>query len=170
MIYKAIIVGFILSMLVACAPETIPVPTQTPPAQLAPTSYPKPVITQSAVQPKPAVSNPSTQPPSTSGDNMVRAPAFVEKSEVVSPKSASDQFTLTVSGSLPSPCNLLQTNVKAPDDQNRIQVEVYSLLPPDKVCAQVLVPFETSVPLGSLKSGSYTVVLNDKQVGELTVP
>ncbi len=101
---------------------------------------------------------------------MVRGQAFVDKSDLINPKSASDQFVLNVSGNLPTPCNTLQTDVKAPDEQNRIQVEVYSMLQADKVCAQVLVPFDTSVPLGNLKSGKYTVILNGKQVGELSVP
>ena len=101
---------------------------------------------------------------------MIRGKAFVDKSDLVSPKTSAEQFILQVSGSLPTPCNVLQTSVKTPDEQNRIQVEVYSLLPPDKICAQVLVPFDTSILLGSLKSGKYTVILNGAQVGELTVP
>ncbi len=101
---------------------------------------------------------------------MIRAKAFVDESNLISPKSSSEQFVLHVSGSLPTPCNQLQTSLKAPDEQNRIQVEVFSLLPPDKMCAQVLVPFDTNIPLGSLKSGKYSVILNGAQVSELTVP
>ncbi len=176
MVYRVIISVLFLSLLAACAPEIIPTPMKTEPAYpptltpSAPTAYPEPTTPQEETLPKNVVSYPSPLPTTSNEAKMIRGQAFVDKSDLVSPKSSSEQFVLNVSGSLPTPCNLLQTSLKAPDEQNRIQVEVYSLLQPDKICAQVLVPFDTSIPLGSLKSGKYTVILNGEQVGELTVP
>ena len=164
MFYKVIISILFLSLLAACAPETIPTPLTTMPA------IPATLPPQEETQPKNATSNPSLLPTATNEANMIRGQAFVDKSELISPKSGSEQFVLHVTGSLPTPCNQLQTSLKAPDEQNRIQVEVYSLLPPDKMCAQVLVPFDTSILLGSLKNGKYTILLNGNQVAELTVP
>ncbi len=175
MFYKVIISILFLSLLAACAPEIIPTPLATvPAAPPTPTpaqgAYPAPTSPQGVTQPKDATSNPSLLPTGTGEANMIRAKAFVDESDLISPKSSSEQFVLHVSGSLPTPCNQLQTSLKPPDEQNRIQVEVYSLLPPDKICAQVLVPFDTNIPLGSLKSGKYTVILNGAQVSELSVP
>ena len=175
MFYKVIISILFLSLLAACAPEIIPTPLTTGPAgpatlTPAPGAYPGPTTPQEETLPKSATSYPIPVPRATNEANMIRGKAFVDKSDLVSPKTSAEQFILQVSGSLPTPCNVLQTSVKAPDEQNRIQVEVYSLLPPDKICAQVLVPFDTSILLGSLKSGKYTVILNGAQVGELTVP
>jgi hypothetical protein len=175
MVYKFIISVLFLSLLAACAPEMIASPTIAGPANPssstpgAPGAYPVPTTQQGATLPKNVVSYPPPLPTIPNEAKMIRGQAFVDKSDLVSPKSSSEQFVLHVSGSLPTPCNLLQTSLKAPDEQNRIQVEVYSLLPPDKVCAQVLVPFDTTILLGSLKSGKYTVILNGQPVGELTV-
>jgi hypothetical protein len=176
MIYRIMISLSFLSILTACAPEIIPAPTQPAPAQqptptqVAPSPYPQPVTPQSDTQSKNGIPYPSPLGTPTSQGNMIRGEAFVEKSELASPKNSSEKYTLNVSGSLPTPCNQLQTSLNGPDDHNRIVVEVYSLLRTDRVCAQVLVPFQTSIPLGSLKSGKYTVILNGQQVGELTVP
>ena len=101
---------------------------------------------------------------------MTRGQAFVDSSELVSSNTNPAEYSLKVSGSLPTPCNVLKYEVKGPDDQNRIQVEVYSEVQSGQMCAQVMTPFDTSIPLGDLKSGKYTVVLNENQVGALVVP
>jgi hypothetical protein len=53
-----------------------------------------------------------------------------------------------------------------PDDQNQIQVEVYSVIDPEQMCIQVLEPLEANIGLGSFPSGHYTVFVNGEQVGE----
>jgi hypothetical protein len=165
MIDKIVISILFVSLLVACAPAATSVPTDA-----APTPYPAPAIPQATDQPKKLIAYPSPLDPVVNESNLTRGKAFVDKAELVSLESNPAQTDLVISGSLPTPCHVLKASLKGPDDQNRIQVELYSLVKSDTVCAQVLKPFETSIPMGSLKSGKYTVALNGKQVGEFTAP
>ena len=57
-----------------------------------------------------------------------------------------------------------------PDDQNRINVEIYSVTDPDMICTQVLQPFTQSIDLEIPASGTYTVLLNGQKVGDLISP
>jgi hypothetical protein len=176
MIYRMAISILCVTLLAACVPATSSSPSATQPVEqptsttAAPSPYPAPLATDAAGQPKNLTSYP--YPPATepNASNMMRGEVFVDKSELVPSKSNPEQYSLEISGSLPTPCNVLKFNVGSPDNQNRIQVELYSLIETDKMCAQVLEPFDTSIPLGSLKSGKYTVMLNDNQVGELVIP
>lgn len=76
------------------------------------------------------------------------------------------QVMLTLQGSLPTPCNQLRVIAKPPDEQNRILVEVYSVIDPKKVCVQVLEPFEANIGLGSFPPGHYSVWANGEPIGE----
>jgi hypothetical protein len=80
------------------------------------------------------------------------------------------QYMLHLVGNLPTPCHHLRANVSQPDDQNRIQVEVYSLVDPEEICTQVLSPFENNLSLGSFETGKYTLLLNGKQIAEIQAP
>jgi hypothetical protein len=164
---KIVISILFLSLLAACAPAATSVPTEA-----APTPYPTQDIPmpQATEQPKLLIAYPSPLDPVPNESKLTIGKAFVEKADLVSLESTPGQTDLVVSGSLPTPCHTLKASLKGPDDQNRIQVELYSLVQSDVVCAQVLKPFETNIPLGSLKSGKYTVSLNGNQVGEVTVP
>jgi len=78
------------------------------------------------------------------------------------------QFRLNLKGVLPTPCHKLRVQMPAPDDQNRIQVEVYSVVDPLMICIQVLQEFEVSIPLENLPAGQiYAVWVNGVQVGEV---
>jgi hypothetical protein len=163
--YRIVISILCLCLLAACAPEAIPTPSSA-----APTAYPAPATPQEAAQPKNATAYPAPNNPLPTQGSMARGMAFVDKSELVSSKTSPVQYSLKVSGSLPTPCNVLKYDVKKPDAQNRIQVDVYSQVQSDQMCAQVMQPFDTSIPLESLTSGKYSVVVNGSQVGELVVP
>jgi len=165
MIDKIVISILFLSLLAACAPAATSEPTEA-----APTSYPEPTIPQATAQPKKLIAYPSPLDPLPNENNLTIGKAFVDKADLVSLESNPVQTELVISGSLPTPCHILKASLKGPDDQNRIQVQLYSLVQSDTICAQVLKPFETNIPLGTLKSGKYTVFLNDKQVGEFTAP
>ena len=78
--------------------------------------------------------------------------------------------TLHLTGSTASPCHALQVDVAEADGDGRIAVEVYSLLNPNRVCAQVVMPFEQEIPLRDLPSGSYTVWVNGQQVAAFDMP
>ena len=100
---------------------------------------------------------------------MKRGSAAID-SQNVAYDAAQKQPVLALSGSLPTPCHQLQTEVSKPDAQNRIQVSVYTLVNPNTICTQVIKPFEKAVPLGALPPGTYTIYVNNAQVGEVTVP
>ena len=117
---------------------------------------------------------PSGEPPASPLDpipgeeNMKRGQANIDKSEVLQLESYPLQLVLNLKGTLPTPCHHLRAKVSGPDAENRIQVEVYSLVDPNEICIQIIQEFDTSIPLGSFPNGSYTIWLNGKQVGEFT--
>lgn len=76
------------------------------------------------------------------------------------------QINLELQGYLPTPCHNLRVSILPPDDQNRINGEVYSVVDPSMMCIQVIEEFETNVNLGSFPTGHYTVFINGEQVGE----
>jgi hypothetical protein len=107
--------------------------------------------------------------PGKGDESLQRGEAFIEAAEILILESFPPQFRLQVIGALPTPCHSLRAVVEAPDEQNEIHVEIYSLVDPEVVCAQVLEPFEASIPLGrDLQGASYTVFINGQQVGEIT--
>lgn len=99
---------------------------------------------------------------------MIRGNVFIKGKDLLVLESFPPQFVLQLTGSLPTPCHQLQVEVSKPDDQNNIKVEVYSITDPDRICIQVLKPFEKNIPLGSFSSGKYSVLLNGEKVGEIS--
>ena len=98
---------------------------------------------------------------------MVRSPVYLEVCKILQEGSCPVKVKLKLKGALPTPCHKLRVNVADPDDQKRIQIEVYSILDPaDAICTQVLKPFEELVPLGSFYDGEYSVWVNGQMVGE----
>ncbi|HEX9019285.1 MAG TPA: hypothetical protein VF806_08865, partial [Anaerolineaceae bacterium] len=78
---------------------------------------------------------------------------------------------LLASGSLPTPCNQPRVKLNPPDAQHKIVVEAYSVIEKNKVCTQNITPFQGRLAtLGGYPSGKYSVVVNDKPAGDLTVP
>lgn len=123
-----------------------------------PPAYPAP--TQGAGQPYPP-------PGDREGE---RSPVYLDSSDVLLLESDPVQVRLVLRGSLPTPCHELRTRVSEPDEQNRIEVEVYSLADPDVICAQMLATFEEQVPLGSFADGTYSVWVNSELAGEFSLP
>lgn len=136
---------------------------------------------QTSADPNQAVSN-SNEPPSIDAptpplkfDNTIPRPAdkalrrenvYVDSIDLLTMESYPPQFMLVITGNLPTPCNQLRVNVNPPDANNKIVVEVYSVIAPDATCTEVLQPFEQSIPLGSFPSGHYTIWVNEEQVAE----
>lgn len=99
-----------------------------------------------------------------------RGNAFVQDVDILVQESFPPGFVLKLTGNLPTPCNELRVLVNPPDKDNKIVVEVYSVIAPDKMCAQVLAALNASVPLIGLSTGKYTVWIDGSQVGEIDVP
>ncbi len=117
-------------------------------------SYPSPIESPNDVIPKPGDSG------------MTRDLVYLDSVDLLTMESFPPQFTLALKGTLPTPCHQLRVDVRPPDAQNRIMVEVYSLVKPDMICAMVLHAFEVNVPLGSFPPGKYTLWVNGELVTE----
>lgn len=103
-------------------------------------------------------------------ENMQRGNVFIDEVEILVLESFPPQFNLIVRGNLPTPCHQLRWEAQEPDAQNRIEVEVYSLVNPDEMCIQVLQSFEEVISLGSFPDGKYTIWVNGQQSGEVRTP
>jgi hypothetical protein len=91
-------------------------------------------------------------------------------SQLLIPIDATQPISLEIQGAI-HPCTAVRATIGAPDPQNRISVEVYTVEDSSAdYCSQVLSPpmgvFDITVPLGSFPAGHYTVEVNGQQVGE----
>jgi inhibitor of cysteine peptidase len=106
--------------------------------------------------------------PAKSDESMKRGNIRIDSLEILSSDSFPLQYQLKVQGSLPTSCHELRTVVDEPNLKSEIRVQIYSVYDPYTVCTQVSSPFDTRLALGSYIRGSYTVLVNDKLVGEIT--
>jgi len=106
----------------------------------------------------------SPQPIIDSG--VERGNLFLENSELLIMESFPVQITLVLEGNLPTPCHQIRVAAHLPDEQNRLQVEVYSVFDPAEICIQTLDPFKVNIALGSFPTGHYSVLVNGDVVGE----
>jgi hypothetical protein len=107
--------------------------------------------------------------PQPEDENLLRSEAYIDSSELLILESYPLQFTLNLKGNLPTPCHQLRVSASAPDAENKIYVDVYSVADANKVCDQVLSPFEANVSLGSFATGHYALFVNGSQVAEFDV-
>ena len=133
------------------------------PVQATQTQTPDEPVT-SETPSNPVIANPYAPQP---GDGtLTRASAFINSADLLFMESFPVQVALILRGNLPTPCHSLRAVIHAPDQNNNIEVEIYSIADPNKVCEQVLQSFEASIPLGAFPSSHYTVWVNDDKVGE----
>lgn len=98
--------------------------------------------------------------PRPGDERLTRGNAFDLTAELLAAESFPVQYFLLLKGSLPTPCHELRVVVHEPDAGNKINVDVYSVTDPDKMCVEVIQPFERNIPLGSFPAGHYTVRVN----------
>jgi hypothetical protein len=144
------------------------------------TAYPGPqgkaaanANSSSDIYPEPAASAESTPvvgtfTPLAGDEKLNRGDAIVDikQSELILLETFPVQVRLHLKGTLPNPCYQLRVNPSQPDDQNRIQVEVYAVVEPDKMCTEVVQDFNVLVPLGPYSSGHYSIYINGELLGE----
>ena len=143
----------------SCAPALEPAPEPSPiPPDTAVTSPP----------PGSTPDEPATDPfaPQPGDSTLTRGNVFIQEIDLVIRESFPPQIALNLNGELPTPCHQLRVQIGEPDAENRINVEVYSVVDPDVVCIQVLEPFDANVNLGTFPSGHYSVWVNEELAGE----
>jgi hypothetical protein len=125
-----------------------------------------------AVTSPPEGTMPTDQPavnplaPQPGDENLVRGEIFLQEASLVIRESFPPQVSLTLRGDLPTPCHALRAILNPPDGENKIIVEAYSVVDPDRICTQVLQPFEESLDLATYPSGHYMVWVNGEMAGE----
>lgn len=105
--------------------------------------------------------------PSPGDEDKIQGEVFSEGMDVRKLEGDSNEYLLDLNGSLPTPCHELRIVILPPNEEARIDVDVYSLLSPMSVCTQVLEPFEASVSLGTYTGGAYIVSVNGEKIGEI---
>lgn len=119
------------------------------------------VDTMSTIEPKP-----DPLAPKPGDEQLTRAQAFINEAGLLIRESYPPQIALSLSGDLPTPCHELRVVVDAPDQENRVMVNVYSVVDPNTICTQVLAPFREQIELGTFPSGHYSVWVNGELAGE----
>ena len=94
-------------------------------------------------------------------------PVYVDSSEILYLESYPVQVQLLVKGSLPTPCHEVVSEVQ--DLGDSIDVLLWSISGPDMICAAVLEPFESVIPLGSFEIADLPVYLNGEEVGRIEI-
>ena len=151
-----IILLIAVTLITACVPMSAGTPGPDAPV-VNPTENGNPT------QAQPAMPSYAPQP---NDINLSRADAFVDEMGLLIRESYPPQITLGISGNLPTPCHQLRANINTPDIENKINVEVYTVVDPNMMCTQVLKPFQENIDLGTFPSGHYSVWVNGELAGE----
>lgn len=163
--------GFVLLIISLLASGCMPVSQQFNPTDAQPT----PVESVTSGEDKPVGSETpgsgsarSPLEPLPDEARLSRGKVFIEGTQLQILESFPVQIMLEVSGTLPTPCHQLRMMMNPPDEKNKIELELYSLVDPDMMCVQMLQFFEERINLGSFPSGDYEIFLNGDKVGDFT--
>ena len=145
----------IVLLAVSCAPQPQPTPN------------PDTVVT-SPPEDNMVTNQPNSNPfaPKPGDEKLTGGNVYINEASLVIRESYPPQISLFLSGDLPTPCNVLRVKIDSPNQENKIIVDVYSLIDPDKVCIQVLEPFQEYIDLGIFSPGHYSVWVNGEMAGE----
>ena len=149
------IILLVISLTAAC----VPAPTEAP---LPDSTSISPITTGIPTEELPAM----PYAPQPNDANLSRENIFIDEMGLVIRESYPPQVSISISGNLPTPCHELRAEVNAPDAENKINVEMYSVVDPNMMCTQVLKPFEENIGLETYPPGHYTVWVNGEQAGE----
>jgi hypothetical protein len=94
-------------------------------------------------------------------------PVYVDSTEILYLESFPVQVRLVVRGSLPTPCHQARWGVD--DSTGELEVTLWSVVALGQLCAQVLEPFEVTIPLGSFEESDNPVLLNGEQIGRVAI-
>jgi hypothetical protein len=144
----------VVILLAACAPQAD-----------SPNGYPNPGYPSTNSE-TPASTTSADYLPKPSDSGLLRSEAYLDTYQLLTQESFPPQFILALKGSLPTPCHQLRASISPPDASNKVAVDVYSVVDPNAICAQVIQSFEINLPLGSFPSGHYILLINGNQATE----
>jgi hypothetical protein len=93
---------------------------------------------------------------------------------ILTSSSLSERYDLTplraelhILGSMPNVCSELRIKVNSPNNEYKINIEVYGVSDPKPKCGNVFQQFDTTILLGVYSTGQYTVWVNGNLAGTL---
>jgi hypothetical protein len=106
--------------------------------------------------------------PQAGDETLTRGDVEIVSVSVPMAGSFPSQVSVSLAYRLPTPCYQLRVSISQPDNQNRIQLDIYGVAPKDKPCnlMALITPQETNISLGSFPAGHYIVLVNGQQAGE----
>ncbi len=191
--------AWLLAACAQVTPATPGLPTQPmeTPSDGQASPYPYPASDQlgaaptvEAVDPYPAVEEPLTASPTLSAEQRLSqkrlntqfapeagdakwalGPAYLDMDaeQLLTVTSDSTQVQFRLIGHVPNPCYQLRVVVHEPTPESQLVIEVYSVADPEKMCADMLQPFDETITLDNIPAGKYTVTINDQKWGSLEV-
>lgn len=99
-----------------------------------------------------------------SGEFMQPGVVYLDSTVLTNSQDDPPHVILTLSGNLPTPCHEIAFMIGQPDENNRIDVNVYSVSDPGAMCVQVLQPFTQEIDLGVMDGGPFTILVNGAEV------
>jgi len=149
------------------APPPAASPTQSPPPTPSPAPSPTGVTTEPTTT-APEIFLPGTAIP---GGKMVdTGPAALDFAAAVYEEGKPGIITLNLVGYLPTPCHELRVEVDPPTAEGQIHLRVLAIADPNEICIQVIEPFETSITVDAPAAGTYSVLVNEMDAGQVTIP
>jgi hypothetical protein len=104
--------------------------------------------------------------PKSGDEKLTRSDIFIHEASLMIRESYPPQISLSLSGDLPTPCHQLRAEIAPPDAENKILVDVYSVVNPDLACTQMVKSFQEQIDLGAFPGGHYAVWVNGEPAGE----
>ena len=98
--------------------------------------------------------------PQPEDGDLVKGKVYLKSTEIKLVNNDPSQREVVLTGTLPTPCHNLRAIVGSPEFNNRISIELYSLVSPTAICTQELKAFFVNLPLGSLSEGHYILFVN----------
>lgn len=160
MIFSAI--SIIVLGLAACSPMLETAPLQPGPSSVVPKTLPSSSPTQERAMTLPSETLPTGTP-------VIHGNVYIESYRIVAGGQKNSIFVY-ITGNLPTPCHQIQVEVKPPDEQKRLYIEVYSSAKSGGMCVQVLSPFEYKAEVTHLADGDYSLYINGKKEDDFQIP
>jgi hypothetical protein len=118
------------------------------------------------LEPQAREATPAPWDPVPGDSEMLRGEIELVNVKMISLESDPAQFALQIEGALPTPCHLLRVEASNSEDQSSIEVDIYSLIDPDRICIQALEPFSEAIPLVGITNNGIHVIVNNQLIGE----